>query len=207
LKSQYIVGYGSLMETTSKHATEPDAGINLPVVVEGFQRAWNTHGVYPTTYLGVTRSESGKMATALYRDFLDDEGALASDGREIDYCRAAVDPSNITMLDGSSVPSTSEIWVYVTKPTSMAAPDPEHPIVQSYVDIFITGCLQLQERVTDPSVDFVELCIQTTDGWSTHWVNDRIYPRRPFHYQPKAFQIDKYLNRLLPEIVSEIRIE
>jgi hypothetical protein len=47
----------------------------------------------------------------------------------------------------------------------------------------------------------------TTDGWSELWVNDGIYPRRPFHYEPNAFKIDGYLNRLLPELVQEIRIE
>jgi hypothetical protein len=44
--------------------TEPDAGINLPVLVTGFQRSWNTHGVYPTTYLGVRPSKWARMATS-----------------------------------------------------------------------------------------------------------------------------------------------
>jgi hypothetical protein len=79
--------------------------------------------------------------------------------------------------------------------------------VQFYVDIFMTGCLQLQDRVTDPDFDFVEQCIRTTDDWLEHWINDRIYPRRPFHYQPKAFEIDRYLNRLLPEYVDAVQIE
>lgn len=147
------------------------------------------------------------MVAALYRDFLDADGKLASDAREIDYCRAPVDPALLTMLDGSTVPASSQIWIYANKQESTALPDAGHPIVQSYVDIFITGCLQLQERVRDPDFDFVEQSIRTTDGWSKHWVNDRISPRRPFHYQPKAFQIDSYLNRLLPEYVSTIEIE
>jgi hypothetical protein len=36
---------------------------------------------------------------------------------------------------------------------------------------------------------------------------DCIYPRRPFRYEPDAFKIDRYLNRLLLELVKEIRIE
>jgi hypothetical protein len=206
-KSQYMVGYGSLMESDSKLATEPNAGINLPVLLTGFQRSWNTLGTYPTTFLGVERSESATMVAALYRDFTNDEGKLASDVREIDYCRAAVDPANIKMLDGSAVPGSSQIWIYTTKPARVAAPDAGHPIVQSYVDIFITGCLQMQARVSEKGFDFVEQCVLTTDGWSNHWVNDRIYPRRPFHYEPNAFKIDGYLNRLLPELVQGIRIE
>lgn len=30
---QYIVGYGSLMDASSKRLSEPDAGVNLPVLV------------------------------------------------------------------------------------------------------------------------------------------------------------------------------
>jgi hypothetical protein len=205
-KPQYIVGYGSLMESSSKRMTEPNAGSNLPILVTGFQRAWNTHGVYPTTYLGVRPSKSALMAAALYRDFLAD-GKLGADAREIDYCRAAVAPASVKMLDSSSVPSPSQIWIYVNKPETLAAPDANNPIVQSYVDIFITGCLDLQARVADPKIDFVAECVQTTDGWSKHWVNDRLLPRRPYIHQPRAWEIDKQLKRLLPELVGTIRIE
>jgi hypothetical protein len=205
-KPQYIVGYGSLMQSSSKRMTEPNAGSNLPIMVTGFQRAWNTHGVYPTTYLGVRPSKSARMAAALYRDFLAD-GKLGADAREIDYCRAAVTPASIEMLDSSTVPSPSQIWIYVNKPESLAPPDAENPIVQSYVDHFINGCLDLQARVADPDRDFVAQCVRTTDGWSKHWVNDRLMPRRPYIHQPRAWEIDQQLKRLLPELVGAIRIE
>jgi len=203
---QYMIGYGSLMQAASKLSTQPDAGINLPVLVTGFQRAWNTHGVYPTTYLGVQPSRSARMAAALYRDF-PKEGKLLSDAREIDYCRAAVPPATIKMLDGSNLPSPSQIWIYVNKPDTLAYPDAQNPIVQSYVDIFITGCLELQERVADRSIDFVEACVRTTEGWSKHWVNDRLMPRRAYHHQPRAFEIDQHLQRLLPALYVDIEIE
>ena len=203
---QYIVGYGSLMQSASKRSTEPNSGINLPVVVTGFQRAWNTHGVYPTTYLGVQPLKSARMAAALYRDFLTD-GKLGADAREIDYCRVAVSSNSIEMLDASALTAPSQIWIYLNKPETLARPDANHPIVQSYVDIFIIGCLELQARVTDPSIDFVEECVRTTEGWSEHWVNDRPTPRRPYHYQPLAFEIDMQLKRLLPELVENIEIE
>jgi hypothetical protein len=205
-KPQYIVGYGSLMQSSSKRMTEPNAGINLPIVVTGFQRAWNTHGVYPTTYLGVRPSKSARMAAALYRDFLHD-GKLGADAREMSYCRVAVAPARVEMLDSSTVPSPSQIWIYVNKPESLAPPDAENPIVQSYVDIFITGCLELQARVADPDLDFVAQCVRTTDGWSKHWVNDRLQPRRPYIHQPRAWEIDQHMKQLLPDLVGAIRIE
>jgi hypothetical protein len=174
--------------------------------VTGFQRAWNTHGVYPTTYLGLRPSKSARMAAALYRDFLHD-GKLGADAREMSYCRVAVAPARVEMLDSSTVPSPSQIWIYVNKPESLAPPDAENPIVQSYVDIFITGCLELQARVADPDLDFVAQCVRTTDGWSKHWVNDRPMPRRPYIHQPRAWEIDQHLKKLLPEFVGAIRIE
>ena len=91
---------------------------------------------------------------------------IGADAREIDYCRAAVPPALIEMLDTSPVPSPSQIWIFVNKPDTLAAPDAQNPIVQSHVDIFIKGCLQLQTRVADESIDFVEECVRTFGGWS-----------------------------------------
>ena len=203
---QYIVGYGSLMQSASKRSTEPDSGINLPVRVTGFQRGWNTHGVYPTTYLGVQPSKSARMVAAVYRSLLKD-GKLGADAREIDYCRVAVAPGSIEMLDNSTLPSPSQIWIYVNKPETLASPDADNPLVQSYVDIFITGCLELQPRVAEPAMDFVAECVRTTEGLSRHWVNDRLMPRRAYHHQPRAWEIDQNLERLLPERVEQIKIE
>jgi hypothetical protein len=205
-KPQYIVGYGSLMDSASKRLTEPRAGINLPVSVTGFQRAWNTHGTFGITFLGVQPSKSAVMVAALYRSFLED-GQLPSDAREMSYCRAAVDPAAVTMLDGSKVPSPSQIWISVNKPETLAAPSAAYPIAQSYVDLFISGCIDLQSRLSRPDVAFVDQCVKTTAGWSKHWVNDRLYPRRPLAHEPGAWEIDGYLKRLLPEYFGDIRIE
>jgi len=38
-------------------------------------------------------------------------------------------------------------------------------------------------------------------------MNDRIYPRRPFIYQPKAGRIDQLLKEHLPQYFQHIRIE
>jgi len=39
---------------------------------------------------------------------------------------------------------------------------------------------------------------ETTD-WSPHWVNDRIYPYRPFTAVAQASQIDTILTRHFPD--------
>jgi len=44
-----------------------------------------------------------------------------------------------------------------------------------------------------PAKGFTQDFIRTTSGWNAHWVNDRIYPRRPFIYVPNSSAIDKAL--------------
>lgn len=207
---QFVVGYGSLMESASKRRTAPDTGENLPVVVSDYQRQWNSRGSlvgFSTTYLGV-RSVSGvEMVAALYRVFAASD-ILATDERESFYCRELVGPGKVRMLDGSATPKTGQIWIYVNQPDAIEPPSERFPIVQSYVDIFLTGCFELQARVLDPKyAGFAEKCVETTAGWSEHWVNDRLYPRRPFIYQPNASKIDQLLQEKLPDLFARIRIE
>lgn len=206
---QYIVGYGSLMETASKQRTAPNTGTSLPVLVTSYQRQWNTRGSligFSTTYLGVLPFEGAEMVAALYRVF-DEHDIRETDNREAYYCREAVDRKQVRMLDGSTTPTEGQIWIYVNKPEAVNPPNERFPIVESYVDIFLTGCFELQERVVVKDLDFAEQCIDTTKEWSPHWVNDRLYPRRPFIYQPYASKIDELIERKLPELFDQIRIE
>ena len=208
-RPQYFVGYGSLMQTASKRRTAPNTGVNLPVMVSGYERAWNTRGSkigFSTTYLGVRPEPGATMAAALYRTFALDDIA-ATDAREAYYCREAVDPAAIRMLDGSAAPEGGQIWIYINKPDAVFPPDADFPIVQSYVDIFLGGCLELAEKVVGQNIDFAEQCVTTTAGWSGHWVNDRLHPRRPFAAEPMAGRIDALLHRLVPEAFGSIRIE
>lgn len=250
-RPQFIVGYGSLMEEASKRRSAPNSGANHPAHVTGFQRSWNTRGNrigFSTTYLGVDAprptelerrvadsSDVPEMVAAVYQN-LDPAGMTSVDKREAYYCRYPVGLDQVTLLDGWRLPEHAQIWIYALKPDDQGNPATERwPIVQSYVDIFITGCLNLGKRVTMPigpngaadaeateaaeapsleevderSKQFARACIQTTKGWSGYWVNDRIYPRRAFIYQPNASDIDQILHDTAPtsELFSFIRIE
>lgn len=225
---QFIVGYGSLMEEASKQRTAPDTGLNRPVLVRGFQRAWNARGNeigFSTTYLGVDAPKTGEerkvageatddplMYAAAYQDF-SSEGIAGTDARETFYCRYPVTADKIELLDGWTFPDTAQIWIYaLPRGHDGDLPSERWPIVQSYVDIFITGCLDLADRVDHnryPELKFAEACITTTKGWSQHWVNDRIYPRRAFIYQPNASKIDSLLagSERTSNLFTQIRIE
>ncbi len=203
---QYIVGYGSLMQDESRKRTSPQAGEAFPVDVTGFQRRWIARGDpvgFSTTYLGVTAEPSAQMNAVTYR--VDSSELAATDRREISYCRALVPTSQIAPLEKTAQPLGGQAWIYVNKPESIATPSARYPIVQSYVDIFVSGCLEQEQRFGLEG--FAQRCLTTTQDWSEHWVNDRIYPRRPFIYQPKSRQIDALLAKTLPQYFARIRIE
>ena len=205
-KPQYIVGYGSLMEETSRLRTAPNAGAALPIRVEGYRRAWIARAAYVgvgATFLGVLSDSKSRINAVLFSMF-DESEIVNMDSREQGYCRAKIAANRIFMLNNSVVPE-GEFWIYVNRGTNIARPSKALPIVQSYVDVFLSGCLQIER---DHSIDgFARECVRSTHGWSKHWVNDRIYPRRPMAQQPNAKVIDKLLDTELPEYFRTMRIE
>jgi hypothetical protein len=205
-KAHYIVGYGSLMQDESRKRTSPLAGAAYPVMVDGYRRGWLSRGQglgFSATYLGVVEDRGHRMNAVIYRV----EGAeiLATDQRESSYCRKAVDPAQVTPVAANAPAPEGQFWLYVTKEQAAAPPSGRYPIVQSYVDIFVAGCLEQENRFALPG--FAKQCLLTTTDWSGHWVNDRIFPRRPFAYQPRAGEIDRLLAEHLPEYFSQIRLE
>jgi hypothetical protein len=206
-RSQYIIGYGSLMQDESRKRTSPQAGPAHPVEIKGYRRGWFARPEavgFSTTYLGVLPDRQSYLNAVIYQ--VDSTELIATDKRESSYCRTSVAISDIKPLAGefSSTPN-GQVWIYVNRPQNVAEPDSRYPIVQSYVDIFVSGCLEQEQRFG--LTDFSQQCLSTTTDWSEHWINDRIHPRRPFVFQPKARQIDNLLSKQLRQYFSHIRIE
>lgn len=189
----YIVGYGSLMEDSSRERTVPSARYAYPVIVEGFERGWfaqGGRGNFGITYLGAVAEPNAKIWGVIYD--VSEADLAATDAREGLYDRVEVRRDQLRFFKGMNIAQGAKIWIYVApEADSVRTPDAAHPIVQSYVDIFINGCFELQDRYQID--DFAVHCLSTTTGWSEHWVNDRIYPRRPFIYEPNAGTIDALL--------------
>jgi len=205
-KNQVVVGYGSLIQEESRMRTSPRAGTAVPVELTGYRRGWfsRSTGVgLGTTYLGVVPDNGVRLNAVAYR--LDFSELASTDRRESSYCRLPVARSAIRPLaaDGTAE-LDGQIWIYVVI-TGAASPTESFPIVQSYVDIFLSGCLEQEERFG--VAGFSVQCVRTTHGWSEYWVNDRIYPRRPFVFQPRALQIDRLLSAEVAKYWSHIRIE
>lgn len=206
-RPQYIVGYGSLMEDESRKRTTPDAGAAHPVEIEGYRRGWFARGEaagFSATYLGIRPKPESRINAVIYAVRPDE--VLATDQRERAYCRANLPMPQVRALEKVPVaPPNAQVWIYVNPPDSVATPSARYPIVQSYVDIFVAGCLEQESRFG--LARFASECLSTTTDWSVHWVNDRIYPRRPFIFQPRARQIDELLSAQLHRYFSRIRLE
>jgi len=103
----------------------------------------------------------------------------------------------IEMLDGAGPWDRGEVFIFVSNPPDISKtkePTPNIPMVQSYVDICINGCLEI-EALYRSAPGFLQEFIKTSTGWNKFWVNDRLYPRRPFIYIPKASDIDQALQK------------
>ena len=205
---QYIVGYGSLMQDESRLRTSPHAGPAQPVEVAGYRRGWfakTPWSHFGTTFLGAVEDPAGRFNAMIYQ--VDADELAATDKRESGYCRARVALAELRFLDPQGgAPASGEAWIYVVPAQAAArSPDRAHPIVQSYVDIFVSGCLEQEQRFHLPG--FARECLSSTSAWSAHWVNDRIYPRRPFAFQPRGREIDRLLEAALPRLYERIRIE
>jgi hypothetical protein len=206
-RPQYIIGYGSLMQAESRVRTSPAAGPAHAVEVEGYRRGWFSRAPAAgpgSTFLGVQSEPKRHLNAVIYQ--VAPAEVDATDKRESLYCRVSVAASDVRPLERGWAPERdAQLWLYQSLPGTIAAADSRNPIVQSYVDVFVSGCLEQEQRAGLKG--FSQECLATTDGWSEHWVNDRIYPRRPFVHQPRALQIDSLLSKQLPHYFSRIRIE
>jgi hypothetical protein len=194
---KYIFGYGSLIQIESRTRTAPKAFAAWPVIVKGITRGWyyqaDDASLNPT-YLGAENEEGATTNGVIYA--VTDSEFEATKLREADYRPTEIEASAITWLDGRKAPPDGEFWYFASKSRKTAGA--LHPIVQSYVDICVDGCLQLEELYPlAKDAKFAEEFIRTCTDWKTPWINDRIYPWRPFIHVPRASKIDALLRKVL----------
>jgi hypothetical protein len=201
----YIFGYGSLIEHGSRLKSTPSALYVLPAKVHGYARGWwhRIGGIgFSTTFLGAIPERSSFINGVIYS--VNTEELEATDKREIGYERKDI-ASQLEILSGDSKPE-GEIYIYLDK--FEEGPTRDFPIAQSYVDICLTGCLQIEKGFDGfpGAEDFAADFIKATQEWSTYWENDRMYPRRSSFTVPNAPKIDKLLKEHLPDLFSKIQL-
>jgi len=208
LTQQFIFGYGSLLESQSRTQTTPSALHASPVLVAGIQRGWfgqlDVVGLSPT-YLGAVPDFNSHCNGVIFK--VTEEELDAFDQHEAGYHRERIDQPNISMLDGSQSAPDGDIWFYA--PAEKRYASPEFPIVQSYLDVCLNGCLEIEATYAPAKeAEFAETFLKTSTDWSKYWVNDRIFPRRASVYLPNASKIDQLIKKVLgEEMFSSIKIE
>ncbi|ELC0659305.1 gamma-glutamylcyclotransferase [Vibrio fluvialis] len=159
----YIFGYGSLMNSASRQLTG-NTGKALPATVHGLVRYWGKiDDSYVISPLVVNPGEGQVNGVLLEID----EAALAEfDRRERGYQRIALTAEQIETE--AEFDSEREIWVYVTE--QHQPPCERSPIVQTYVDTVLAGCLEVSEA-------FARHFVEHTVGWHHPLENDRHAPK------------------------------
>lgn len=194
----YVFGYGSLLERASRTRTNPDAIGAWPARVNGYERGWFHQFKDPVgstcTFLGAVKAAGKTINGVLYRV----ADLQATIDRETGYTATHLKSNEITMLDGGKDWNAEKdaVVIFLSNNDSISKtkqPTPEVPMVQSYVDICINGCLELDALYRKLDALFTKEFISSTSGWNKFWVDDRIYPRRPFIYTPNANAIDTAL--------------
>jgi cation transport regulator ChaC len=196
-RPQYIFGYGSLVQRQSRMGTSAEAEFASPVIVHGVSRGWFDQTGGPSwnpTYLGAVL-EKDSVCNGVIFPVASAEFAAYGE-REVGYQLTKIDPSQITMLDGSQTVPEADIWFYGN--TEKRFPSSEHPIVQSYVDVCLDGCLEIEGMYPlARQANFAEQFVKITSNWQPPWINDRIYPWRPSVCVPRASQIDALIQKVL----------
>ena len=212
-RKHFLFGYGSLIDRVSRMSTNPHALAAYPAIVEGVARGWWVHGtpVNCTTCFLSAIAEAGARCNGVLYPVTDVE-LEQTDRREAMYDRIEIDPRQITFLDGrKALPAETTVWFYALPKDPFYAnqhPNADFPITQSYVDICLNGCLEMEALYPlAEDKNFARMFIQETCNWSPYWVNDRLQPRRPNAHLPRSMQIDTLLREELPDVFPHVKFE
>ena len=187
---QYIFGYGSLICADSRSRTGV-SGPAFPIELNGIARKWSMHSPEWEATAVSAHLESNAVCNGVF--FEVDDGNLAKfDAREQGYDRVEIDWARVSSLSRKTLPIEGTLWAYVGKHNNQ--PCATKPIMQSYVDVILNGCL-------DYGPEFTQQFINTTERWQ-NLVNDRqnpFYPR-PLKSTHLLDQIDQLLEKHLPDV-------
>lgn len=193
MSSQYIFGYGSLIcqDSRSRTGVTSDA---YPIEVTGIQRRWSMHSPeWPATAVSAHHSPTHRCNGVYFA--VDDRNLQKFDERERGYTRIALPWHQVDSLDSQALPEDGILWAYVGQETG--APSSARPIMQSYLDVILHGCLNF-------GTEFTTRFTQTTELWQ-HLVDDRHDPQypRPLRNDEYHSTIDGLLADHLPELLKQ----
>ena len=198
----FVVGYRSLMNSKSRLGTVQYSEDFYPIIIYDFKRSFGQRGnFYRTTFLTSFNRKNSFLNAIYFKVSQDDLNKI--DKREAGYCRKKLDNSKIELLLKDENKSNKVFWIYASNTENVRPPSKDFPIVQSYVDLFLGGCFEVEIKYQIK--DFAKQCVETTDNWTKSWLNDRTHPRRPFDI-PFAVRIDNLLKEKI-SFYHTIKIE
>lgn len=165
MTKQYVFGYGSLICTRARPEITLHSDKTIPVRLSGYHRFWNGDSLSKYAVVAVEKRSDGTCNGILIE--INESDLPALDARESCYERVSISQSELTPLGSDEVPQ-GDIWVYKSKrkvPIYSGS-----PLIQSYIDVILTGCLEYGH-------EFATEFLQTTSGWSESWLNDREQPK------------------------------
>ncbi len=195
--TQFIFGYGSLINSTSRNATASRPTIAVPARISadfGYVRSWNDRTPAGFTALGVRKSRTGELASTINGVLYPVEGddLKKFDAREQDYVRVEVPVALIEAVSWQPLPERGRIWIYVpvhkggVPGEGLPGPDADFPLLESYIDVVVEGALEF-------GAEYAQELIETTADWSRFWLNDRELARRPWMGDGKHVGVDRLL--------------
>lgn len=172
----------------------------------GYARQWNFRSSTGFTALGVspcsdsTSYQADDINGVLFR--IPTSMTPGFDRREVGYKKVRIPLEHLEfqyneLTDSSSTalnPQTKfdltnqdRVWLYVPLPTHTTDADENHPLLQSYVDTVLQGCLEWGGEA------MAEQFLLTTGGWSAYFLNDTPSSRRPWLFRKEYNTIDRLL--------------
>ena len=167
----YVFGYGSIINTNSRNYTkEKFLGKSIPVILKknaGYKRNWVTlgnskHGKF--SFLGISKSKENADNINGIIFPINQKDIKNFDKRENpDYYRRKIDLKFFKHYFKNPLPKNINIYTYVIKKKFVN--NNKCPILQTYLDIVIQGCLEYDKK-------FAKMFLDTTDNWKPIY-NDR----------------------------------
>jgi hypothetical protein len=200
--TQFIFGYGSLINTASRNSTAGTPTVAIPArisVAFGYVRSWNERSPYGFTALGLRKPHPGESAGTINGVIypVESNDLAKFDARESRYTRVEVPHENIEPVGWQRLPERGQIWIYVPTRGGTAGdqelpePNAAFPLLESYIDVVVEGALEY-------GPDFARELLETTAGWSKYWLNDRELARRPWVHDTRAVAVDRLLATVAP---------
>ena len=150
---------------------------------------------------------------------INQQDLMAFDIREVGYTRVSVPLQFVSVLPQFGCSSARNralelqsvllgadehseeplIWVYVPDSSHSALPSVDYPILQTYVDVCIEGCLVWGGKQF--AMDF----LKGTSSWSEFYLNDTPMSRRPWLHRKDYKRVDECLKEVSGRILFSCR--